>query len=108
MNTNITTVVTDTFRSARLRRVLFTMPHVAPPGADCSSPHGGRKFELASFQGNPVEVYVLNTDGLPMYQGTVRRYAPGESLRETLRAVWNAAQPSKAARDAFEASCADL
>lgn len=106
--TTFTTVVTDSFRSAKLRRVFVTFPHVAPPGVDWRENHGGRRFELTSFQGGPVELYVFNeTTGLPMYYGTVRQYAPGKELRQAFRAAWYSAQPSKAARAAFEASAAD-
>lgn len=101
------TVVTGSFRSAKLRQVFVTFTHVAPPGVEWTANHGGRKFELTSHQGGPVEVYVFGQDGIPMYQGTVRRYAPGLELRQALREAWYQEQPSKAARDAFEASAAD-
>jgi len=105
--TTFTTIVTDSCRTATLRRVFVTFPHVAPPGADWSADHGGRHFELTSFKGGPVEVYVQNKDGIMMYQGTVRDYAPGLELRAALRAAWTSAQPSKAAKASFEASAAD-
>jgi hypothetical protein len=82
----ITTVVTEATRTKTLRRVFFTMPFVAPPGVEWTAPHNGRRFELTSFKGGPVEVYCFNeTTGLPMYQGTVRRYAPGLELRAANR-----------------------
>lgn len=106
--TTFTTVVTTAQRGAKLRRVLMTMPHVAPPGAEWTADHGGRHFEMCSFEGGPVELYMLYPNlGLYMHEGTVRRYAPGEGLRQAFRTAWYAAQPSKAARDAFEASAAD-
>jgi hypothetical protein len=107
MTTTFTTVVTDSCRTATLRRVFVTFPHVAPPGVDWSSNHGGRHFELTSFMGGPVEVYVRGKDGIYMYQGSVRDYAPGLELRNTFKAVWLKAQPSKAALASFEASAAD-
>jgi len=75
MSTTFTTVVTDSCRTATLRRVFVTFPHVAPPGVDWFSDHGGRHFELTSFKGGPVEVYVQHTDGLFIYQGSVRDLA---------------------------------
>lgn len=105
--TTFTTIVTDSCRTATLRRVFVTFPHVAPPGADWTSDHGGRHFELTSFKGGPVEVYVQSRDGLMMYQGSVRDYAPGMELRNALKAAWLKAQPSKAALVSFEASAAD-
>lgn len=102
-----TVVITSSERGANLRRVFLTMPHVAPPGADWASDHGGRKFEMTSFRGGPVELYVQNRDGLMMYQGTVRSYAPGDNLRDAFRKAWYAEQPSQAARAAFEASAAE-
>ena len=102
-----TTVVTDSCRTETLRRVFVTFPHVAPMGADWSSDHGGRKFELTSFKGGAVEVYVESKDGIMMYQGSVRDYAPGLELRAALRAAWVSAQPSKAALKSFEMSAAD-
>jgi hypothetical protein len=101
------TEITRSDRGGNLRRVFFTFVNVAPPGADWVTDHGGRKFELTSFKGGPVEVYVFNREGLPIYQGTVRRYAPGQELRQAFREIWNQEQTSKAARDAFEASAAE-
>lgn len=98
------TNVTSSDRGGNLRRVFFTFVNVAPPGAEWTTEHGGRKFELTSFKGGPVEVYVFNREGIPMYQGTVRRYAPGQKLRQAMREIWYQEQPSKAAREAFEAS----
>lgn len=103
-----TMVVTDSCRTKTLRRVFFTMPNVAPPGVDWTAQHEGRKFELTSFKGGAVEVYVQNPkDGLWMYQGTVRSYAPGLELRAAFRAAWVSEQPSAAARESFEASAKD-
>jgi len=100
-------VVTESFRKETIRSVRFTMPNVAPPGADWTADHGGRHFELTSFKGGPVELYVRNKDGIYMHQGTVRQYAPGESLRAAFRAAWVSEQPSAAARQSFETSAAD-
>ncbi len=101
----ITTVITESFRKPTIRTVRFTMPNVAPLGVDWTANHGGRNFELVSFKGGPVEVYVQGTDGLMMYQGTVVDYAPGGGeLLAALRRVWYAEQPSAAARASFEAS----
>ncbi len=105
--TTFTTVVTDSCRTATLRRVFVTFPHVAPPGVDWTTKHEGRRFELTSFKGGPVEVYVQGTDGIYMYQGSVRDYAPGLELRNALRAAWVSAQPSAAALKSFELSAAD-
>lgn len=102
--TALTVIVTDSFRSAHLRRVFFTMPNVAPRGADWASNHGGRHFELTSFKGGAVEVYLVEA-GLATHMGTVAQYAPGGGcLLAALRSAWYSAQPSKAAREAFEAS----
>lgn len=104
METVITTVVTSSSRTATLRRVFFTMPNVAPRGADWASNHGGRHFEMTSFKGGAVGVYLVEA-GLATYMGTVRDYAPGGgSLVSALRAAWYSAQPSKAARASFESS----
>lgn len=105
--TTFTTVITDSSRTATLRRVFVTFPNVAPPGADWREGHGGRHFELTSFKGGAVEVYVRNSDGIYMYQGNVRDYAPGAELQAAFKAVWVKAQPSKAALASFEASAAD-
>ncbi len=105
--TGFATVVTSSVRGAKLRQVFVTFTNVAPPGVDWNAKHEGRKFEMTSYRGGPVELYVLNKDGLPMYQGTVRKYAPGEDLRQAFREAWYEAQPSKAAREAFEASAKD-
>ena len=102
-----TTIVTSSERGAALRRVFVTFPNVAPPGVEWGTPHEGRKFELTSYRGGPVELYVFNKEGIAMYQGSVRKYAPGEELRQAFREVWYAEQPSKAAREAFEASAAE-
>ncbi len=99
-----TMVVTRSVRAPNLRSVFVTFPHVAPPGVDWNSDHGGRNFELTAFKGGAVEVYVFNTDGLPMYQGSVRSYAPGKELRDALLAAWVSEQPSQAARRSFELS----
>ena len=90
-----------------MRTVYVTFPNVAPPGAAWAPGHGGRHFELTSYKGGPVEVYVRNAEGIYMHQGTVRYYAPGAELAQAFRAVWYAEQPSKAAREAFEASAAN-
>ena len=104
MNATHTTVVTASSRTATLRRVFVTFPHVAPPGASWTADHGGRHFELTSFKGGAVELYVRDADGIYMYQGNVRDYAPGAELCAAFRAAWYSAQPSKAARASFEAS----
>lgn len=105
--TTFTTVVTSSHRGAGLRQVFVTFPHVAPPGVEWTASHGGRRFELTSHRGGPVELYVFNQEGIPMYQGTVRQYAPGLELRQAFRSAWYSAQPSKAARAAFEASASE-
>lgn len=108
--TTFTTVVTSSSRNATIRTVKFTMPHVCPPGVDWAPGlnHGGRKFELTSFKGGAVEVYVEDpTTGIYMYQGNVRSYAPGESLRTCFKDVWVKEQPSAAALKSFEMSAAE-
>lgn len=102
-----TTVVTGSVRKPEIRTVYVTFPNVAPPGVSFEAKHEGRKFEMTSYRGGPVELYVLNQEGIYMYQGNVRNYAPGEELREAFRKAWYAEQPSKAAREAFEASASE-
>jgi hypothetical protein len=98
-------MVTDSCRTPTLRRVFVTFPHVAPPGVEWNANHEGRRFELTSFKGGAVEVYVQNPNtGLWMYQGSVRDYAPGKELRDALRAAWVSVQPSKAALKSFNDS----
>ncbi|GAC1475611.1 MAG: hypothetical protein PVSMB8_00370 [Vulcanimicrobiaceae bacterium] len=99
-----TMTITASDRSRNLRRVFVTMPHVAPPGVEWFSDHRGRHFEMTSFRGGPVELYVRNADGIYMYQGTVRHYAPGDELRNAFRNAWLHEQPSAAARESFELS----
>ncbi len=77
------------------RRVFFHLPFV------CGDV-GGLHYELTSYKGGAVEVYVRNSDGIYMWRGSIAQHMPGGC--ETFRAVWYAAQPSKAARTAFEAS----
>ncbi len=102
-----TTVVTDSSRTATLRRVFVTFPHVAPRGVDWTANHGGRHFEMTSFKGGAVELYVVEA-GLASYVGTIANYAKGESLIAAFRKAWISAQPSKAARASFEASASSL
>ena len=108
MNTTtaFTTVVTSSSRNATLRSVFFVLPHVAPPGVDWTPGHGGRHFDLTSFKGGPVEVYVRNAEGIYMFQGSVRDYAPGADLQAIFKAVWTKEQPSAAALKSFEDSAA--
>jgi len=93
-----TTTVTASSRSNNLRRVFVSFPLVA---------EGGYHFEMTSFRGGPVELYRRDSDGIYIYQGSVRAYAPGDELRDAFRAAWYAEQPSKAARDAFEKSASE-
>lgn len=102
-----TTVVTASHRGATLRSVNVTFPNVAPPGVAWEARHEGRKFEMVSYKGGRVELYVCNAEGLPMHYGTVRQYAPGEGLRQAFREAWYKEQPSAAARAAFEASASE-
>jgi hypothetical protein len=81
--------IVSSTKSPGLRRVILTTL--------------GRKVELTSFQGGPVEVYLFTPEGLALYQGGVASFAPGAALRATLRAAWRKAQPSAAAMAAFGA-----
>lgn len=65
--------------------------------------------ELTSFEGRPVEVYILDRScGVYMYKGTVASYAPANGANNTITATfakaWFTEQKSKAARAAFETS----
>lgn len=102
--TTFTTIIHSSCRSRDLRRVFVSFPYVAPPGVAWDAPHGGRHFEMTSYCGGAVELYLRNAEGIYMYQGSVRDYAPGAELAQAFRAAWYAEQPSKAARDAFEKS----
>jgi hypothetical protein len=93
-----TTKVTSSVRNETLRTVYVTFPFAGPNGT-------AYEFEMTSFKGGTVELYRKSSDGIYMYQGTVRAYAGGAELREAFRKAWYSAQPSKAARAAFEQSC---
>jgi len=96
--TNYTTEVTESIRKPQIRTVYVTFPHVGENG----TPY---HFEMTSFQGGPVEVYWKSSEGIYMYQGSVKDYAPGSTdLQEAFRKVWLQEQPSKEALASFEVS----
>jgi len=82
-----------TVRRPDLRTVYIVLPYV----------DGGRTYELTSFRGGEVELYVVTPTDPPRYVGSPRRYFPGEtnSVRDMLRTAWLREQPSAAARVAF-------
>jgi hypothetical protein len=90
--------VTDSVRNKVIRQVFVTFPGVGPKGTDY-------EFEMTSYKGGCVELYRKQADGLMRYEGTIRAYAGSEELRAEFRKAWYSAQPSKAARESFEASC---
>ena len=96
--------ITESVRAPKIRSVKLRLTNITAPGSDAP-----REIELTSFEGRPVEVYMLNpTDGLWMYQGTIAAYAPANRAKNstvnTLAKAWFGEQKSKAARVAFETS----
>jgi len=78
--------ITDYQESATTRRVFVT--------------HGGKKWELTSFQDGPVEVYRIDSDG-PQYVGTAANVLHDTPYNAPLRKAWLLPHPTDAARHSW-------